>query len=165
MCGLRLWCRERASLIMHQRGKSIRDHVHSLHEADIYALKNTCPLTLNPWTGKVGLSSPGCSSPGPGRGGGPHPTLRHHVCPVPDKTLKHAWDAYSTMANSTYLTPHPPLRTRLHVCCHTCQSFCEEKKQKKQVWSHYRRCWWTKNWHFLPFCCVSDLCKYYRLNL
>lgn len=26
----------------------------------------------------------------PGLGGGPPPTLRHHVCPVPDKTLKHA---------------------------------------------------------------------------
>lgn len=28
------------------------------------------------------------SSPGPR--GGLHPNLRHHFCPVPDKTLKHA---------------------------------------------------------------------------
>lgn len=60
--------------------------------------------------------------------------------------------------------PHPPLRTRLHVCCHTCQSFCKETKEAS-VKSLQKVLPQTKNWHFLPFCCVSDLCKYHRLNL
>lgn len=99
-----------------------------------------------------------------GLGGGPNPTLRRHVCPVPDKTLKHAWDVYSTIVNSTYLTPHAPLCTRLHVCCHTCQRFCEENKDTS-LKSLQKVLPQTKNWHFMPFCCVSDLCKYHRLNL
>lgn len=121
-----------ASLIMHQRGKSIRDHSHLMHEADSYALKNTCPPLAEPPAWESGAALP--SSPGPRWG--LHPNLRHHFCPVPDKTLKHAWDVYSTMAVQHIWPPPPTLHPRLHVWCRT--SLREETK--KRVWSYYRRC-------------------------
>lgn len=149
--GSRLWCKDRASLIMHQRGKSIRDHIHLMHEADIYALKNTCLLSLNPWPGKVGLSSLRVAV---ARGldglgwGWRYPTLRHHFCPVPDKTLKHAWDVYSTMANSTYLT-HPWARVSLSVVT---LSGPFVKKTKRWVGKSLERVLQqTKIWHFCLF--------------
>lgn len=52
-------------------GKSIRDHIHLMHEADSYALKKTCPLTLSPRPGRVGRPSPVAR----GLGGGCTPTL------------------------------------------------------------------------------------------
>lgn len=114
-------------------------------------IKEYLPSHLEPRPEKMGLSSPVCSSLGPRRG--LYPTFRHHFCPVPDKTLKHAWDVYSTMANSTYLTPtHPPTsaHTCLRVCCCTCQSFCEENKETG-LKSLQMVPLQTKNWHFCLF--------------
>lgn len=162
--GSRLWCRERASLIMHQWGKSIRDHIHLMHEADIYALKNTCLLTLNPWPGKVGLSSfrVAVARGLDGLGWGwRYPTLRHHFCPVPDKTLKHAWDVYSTMANSTYLT-HPEHASPC-LLSHFLDLLWRKQRGEWEVISEGAPA--DQDLAFLSFCCVSDLWKYHRLNL
>lgn len=161
---------QRAGLIDNASGEEIhQDHIHLMHEADIYAWKCTWPLALNLRPGYVGavLSRLSPSTVAQVSGTYQHPqTSLHPSSRQKDETFMRIQHCL-VMVASPPLLPHSsslphPHNTSSYLSHHLIELSGENINQCGVITECALA---EEGLAFLSLCCASDLWKYHRLNL